>query len=468
MQDINYHRTCDVAVNEAPKIKLSPEEIDQLIIEEIDNATEENSSIWTCPDYNRREYVHSFFQYPAMMIPAVQRRLIEIISTVCPDVKNVIDPFMGSATTLVACMEFGLNCYGQDINPLAFLIAKTRTGPYYTSAIKEKYEDLIARVNIDNSNKIEVKFKGIDKWFKPNIQRDLSKLVRAIRQEPRLAIRRFFWVILAETVRMSSNDRTSTFKLHIRPIEQINQRNFSAIDVFQFHMDKSIEDYEAHANLLKQGNQLHRGVYASYAEVRILDSKESIYNPISDPYYDLLVTSPPYGDNKTTVTYGQYSYLPLQWIDLIDIDSKVTNEYLKSTSEIDTQSLGGKLLKSNNDIINLLKISPTLKKTYELIKKTDSNKEKKVIAFMLDLNQTIDNIFNVMKPNSYQIWTVGNRNVAGIEICNDKIITELIQHKGAIIIKKLEREILNKRMAKRNKNTVLMNTEDILIFRKIG
>ena len=119
-------------------INSRPEDVDKLIISNIEKATAENSNIWTSPDYNKREYIHSFFQYPARMIPAVQRKLIEIIIEAKPDIENMIDPFMGSATTLVACMESGLNCYGQDINPLAILIGKARTGPYYTEALKEK------------------------------------------------------------------------------------------------------------------------------------------------------------------------------------------------------------------------------------------------------------------------------------------------------------------------------------------
>lgn len=449
---------------------LTAEKIDKIISEEIDKATSEDSSIWTCPDFNRREYVHSFFQYPAMMIPAVQKKLIEIIIESKPSVKNMLDPFMGSATTLVSCMETGLNVYGCDVNPLAILIARTRTGPYYVDAVKEKYEELISRINNDKSKKIEAKFKGINKWFKPKIKIELSRIVRAIRQEPRLSIRKFFWVILAETVRVSSNDRTSTFKLHIRSKEDIEQRTFSAIDAFDIHMDQSIGDYELHANLLKDANQLTNGAYSSILDIRLGDSKKEIYSPTSGAYYDLLVTSPPYGDNKTTVTYGQYSYLPLQWIDLEDIDHKVTSDYLKTTSEIDTKSLGGKLSNlDEHEVSEILNLSPTLKTTYQRIKvKIGERKSKKIIAFMIDLNKTIDNIFKVMKKDSYQVWTVGNRTVGGLEIPNDKIIVEIIESKGAILIKKLEREILNKRMALRNKDTSLMTTEDILIFRKIG
>src|SRR5205814_9071349 len=115
-----------------------------------------------------------------------------------------------------------------------------------------------------------------------------------------------------------------------------------------------------------------------------------------------------------------------------------------------------------------LVISQTFRQTYDAIKKKSEKSVKKVAAFMIDLDRTLDNIFCVMRVNSYQIWTVGNRMVAKVEIPNDRIITELIESKGGVMVKQLEREIINKRMAKRNKDTSLMNTEDILIFRKLG
>ncbi|TKK71617.1 site-specific DNA-methyltransferase [Ilyomonas limi] len=458
----------EVLSSKSSKI-LSIEEIDKVIIDNINKATEEDSDIWTRPDYNKREYIHSFFQYPARMIPAVQRKLIEIITTAKPDIQTMIDPFMGSATTLVTCMESGLKCYGQDINPLAVLIGKARTGPYFTTALKAKWNELELRIDADESDAIDVSFKGINKWFKEHIQIQLSKIVRGIRQESSLFARRFFWVVLAETIRVSSNDRTSTYKLHIRKQEDIDKRNFSAIKVFALHMDKSIDDFESHATLLAEKNKVCKRAYISDIDIRLWDSKQSIFSPTGKEFYDLLVTSPPYGDNKTTVTYGQNSYLPLQWIDLSDIDSQATSELLKSTSEIDTRSLGGVFKKDFDTGLNkLFEYSPTFKKTYEKIEAESSKSVKKVATFFIDLNQTLDNVFRVMKPNSYQIWTVGNRNVAKIEVPNDEIIIELIESKGGKLLTQVKREIINKRMGKKNRDTALMNTEDILIFRKVG
>jgi hypothetical protein len=448
---------------------LSPEEIDRIIIDEIEQATAENSSVWTCPDFNRREYAHSFFQYPAMMIPAVQRKLIEIITEAKPDTKNMLDCFLGSATTMIASMESGLNCYGQDINPLAVLIAKARTGPYYIDKLIQSSQQLLQRVKQDTCCKIEAKFSNREKWFKEKISYQLSKLVRAIRQEPLGTIRKFFWVVLAETVRLSSNDRTSTFKMHVRKQEEIDKRNFSAIDVFQLHIDRCIEDFQSHFYLLDSSGHLHSGRYTNTINIRLESSKDHIYTPTGEPFFDILVTSPPYGDNKTTVTYGQHSYLPLQWIDFNDIDKSATSDFLKTTSEIDTRSLGGKAKAIDETIVNTLFAgSPTFKATHEKIKSIAAKKVYKVESFWADLNATIDNIFKVMKQNSYQVWTIGNRNVAKVEIPNDDILAELIESKGGKLITKLQREIINKRMAKRNKDATLMNNEDILIFRKIG
>ena len=48
-----------------------------------------------------------------------------------------------------------------------------------------------------------------------------------------------------------------------------------------------------------------------------------------DSLYDLLVTSPPYGDNRTTVPYGQHAFLPLQWVELSDIGKDIPYDCAK-------------------------------------------------------------------------------------------------------------------------------------------
>lgn len=459
-----------IAQNADTLEEVDYDEIDSAIILEINRLSAENEDVWNSPDHNKREYVHGFFQYPAMMVPVVQKKIIDIILTANPEIKNVIDPFMGSATSLVACMQHGLNCYGQDINPLSILIAKARTGPYYVDAIREKYVDLIRGIEKDTSRVIESKFTGWKKWFKVGTAIEISRIVRAIRKESRLAVRRFYWINLAETIRLTSNDRTSTFKLHARPIDEIESRNISAIEVFRTQIERSIEDLDLFRTRLVEANQLSNGAYKSDISFSLLDSSKRIFSPNNGKdFFDLLITSPPYGDNKTTVTYGQHSYLPLQWIDLSDIDERADKEFLKSTLEIDSRSLGGKIKKhASDDMDELFEISPSFKAVYKKIKSKNPEMVDKVFVFLKDLYRVVEQIFEVMKDNSYQVWTTGNRTVAGITIPNNQILEEFIEHKGGKLVTQVQREILSKRMAKRNSNSDLMNFEDILIFRKIG
>ena len=445
----------------------NPETTDNLIKDKINKLTSENSDIWTSPDHNRREYVHSFFQYPAMMVPVVQKRIIDIIKEVRPMTQKVIDPFMGSATSLVACMENGLDCYGQDINPLSILIAETRTGPYYVDAIKEKRQELFSAIEKDHSRVIESKFNNWRKWFKTGVAIELSKIVRAIRREPRLAIRRFYWINLAETIRLTSNDRTSTFKMHARALEEIDARDVSPITIFQDRLMQSEEDLESYKDLLSDADQLSNCAYKHEIKFFLQDSSQKISAPTG--YYDLLVTSPPYGDNKTTVPYGQHSYLPLQWIDLKDISEKADAEILRTTLEIDSRSLGGKIRTLDEDELEkLFEKSPVFKSTYRSLKTQAPDRANKVVVFLNDLYQVIERVFEVMKNDSYQVWTIGNRTVGGITIPNNEILKDFILSKGGKLVTQIEREILNKRMAKRNNNSSLMNFEDILIFRKVG
>lgn len=62
-----------------------------------------------------------------------------------------------------------------------------------------------------------------------------------------------------------------------------------------------------------------------------------------DNSIDIIVTSPPYGENATTVPYGQFSYLALSFIDKRDIE--FDGWELNTCQAIDSSSLGGSFAK---------------------------------------------------------------------------------------------------------------------------
>ena len=91
----------------------------------------------------------------------------------------------------------------------------------------------MSRIKADSSDSINVNFPGIDKWFTKQVQIDLSKIRRNIQNVNNKDIRKLFWVIMSEVIRIDSNDRTSTFKLHRRAEEDISKRTVNVISDFE-------------------------------------------------------------------------------------------------------------------------------------------------------------------------------------------------------------------------------------------
>jgi hypothetical protein len=422
-----------------------------------------SSEILNGTNYNRSEYARNILNYPAMMVPSVQEPIIKNLSETFKSEVSLLDPFMGASNTLVTGMKYGLNVFGQDINPLSVLLSKVKTRYYSNDELLVSEESLKSRIQKDTSIRKEVRFNNIDKWFKNDVQIELSRLHRAIKQESAIKIRQFLWVTLAEVIRLTSNDRTSTFKMHIRSKDEIENRNLSPIKYFFSILKRSIADLNDFCSILTNNALIRESRYIKDVDVVWGDSLNAINTEKS---FDLLITSPPYGDNQTTVTYGQFSYLPLQWIPIEDIDDKITFDYLKTIQQIDSNSLGGKMIENfSRKKECLFQKSDTVKQLFDSFDLNEQIKARKVINFVHDLDKTIDNLLVKLNKGAYMVWTVGNRNVNKQVVQNDNILIDLLSSKKVKLITDLERDILGKRMPGRNNFSNTMSKEKILIFK---
>lgn len=435
---------------------------DTAIRRQLSSLTLQREDYWSFRGKATREHNHGYLKYPAMMVPQMQRMLIESVISSQPSIKKVFDPFVGSGTILTESMALGLDFSGVDINPLAILSCKVKSGRFDGEKVYQQSVQLLNRINLDTTTRIEVDFQGLNKWFKPNVIIDLSKIRRAIRKEPRLWIRRFFWLAFAEAIRLSSNSRTSTFKLHIRSLEDMSTRKISPLKLFKSILESNVAKHASLEKILLNKKLLSSKRYIGEINITLGDSIK--LPKTRKGKYDLLVTSPPYGDNSTTVPYGQYSYLPLQWIDLEDIDIKINQNYLSTASEIDRLSLGGSRAKI--DICNnaLYDISPSLKEFSNKVGKKEL--VKKVLAFSRDLYLSLAPLTMRMKKNSYMLWTLGNRRVGGETVHLDTILEDFLSFKNISFVEKLTRTIPSKTMASKNKTTLTMTEETVLLMRK--
>lgn len=401
---------------------------------------------------SERDYVHGFCTYPAMMVPKMQREMLDVCLDHLQGTSiRLLDPFAGSGTILVEGMLRGLDIVGIDVNPLAILLCKVKTTILNPHALQEKSAQLYAWISTHDTIQLH-QFDGINKWFTDQAISDLSRIRAGIIEEESIEYRRFFWASFCEVVRIVSNSRDCTYKLHIKEQKDIDSYSINAIDQFKSTLDYNVRKYNEFYYELQKRGHLKKDGSAYKGQVKIVLDDSISYLNHSKQKYSLVFTSPPYGDNHTTVSYGQYSIMPLRWINFRDIDETVDDTLLTTLYEIDNQSLGGK--SSNKSLTparkKVVKKSKTLHSQLDQINNLATKQSNKIIAFYSDYDRFLAALSRKMKPNAISVWTLGNRKVAKREIFMNKIMIELCEPYHMKLLTSFTRQILNKRMPELN------------------
>jgi hypothetical protein len=153
--------------------------------------------------------------------------------------------------------------------------------------------------------------------------------------------------------------------------------------------------------------------------------------PKQENYFDAVLTSPPYGDSKTTVAYGQFSQFSNEWLGI---------DYAR---QIDVLLMGGKHKKKNYT-------NGILSDYIREVEQHDSKRSLEVSAFYFDLEKSIQDVAYSVKPGGKVVYVVGNRRVKGIQLPTDQFIAEKFCQNGFGHLTTYERQISNKVMPSKN------------------
>jgi hypothetical protein len=425
---------------------------------------EERGHKWAQANDADSHPLHGLFQYPAMMVPQMQHDILRVLRAEF-DLPRVWDGFVGSGTTLAASMNLGLDFVGRDINPLAILICRVKAGPYHVAAFARSAQRVLDRSRIDSGRKIEVIFPNWQKWFRLSTGIALSRIRRAVLAEASLACRRFHWLALAETVRLCSNSRISTVKLHARPPDEIRTREVDVYGVFRSTLLRNLERLEEQRDWLAEQGLVRSGHYTRDVQLELGDIREV---PTRAASCQIGLTSPPYGDNTSTVTYGQQAYLPLRWIHLGDIHPRADDAVVANTHALDSMSLGGSKRLEAGVVAGLCNAAPSLKSTFDRLKSLPRDRTNRVAAFFRDFEAALPAIVGRVESGGVMAWTVGNRQVGGGPVPLDEALVELLAPHDVKQVCRLERAIPpgRKRMAVRNGHAETIGSETVLVFRR--
>ncbi|MCY4223776.1 MAG: DNA methyltransferase [Bacteroidetes bacterium] len=401
---------------------------------------------WDYKTADIKEFTHGIHPYPAMMIPQVARRLVK---TYGQSTSLLFDPYCGSGTTLLEGMIAGrIRTIGTDLNPLARLIAQVKTTPVQIKALENQIVHFQESQPLTNAPIPSI--PNIDYWFSKDVQSSLAWIKQYIDGISNVKIADVFRVAFSLTVRKTSLARNSQFKLHRIPQDRISHHNPDSITLMADALLMILGRMKVLVEAISVSHQL--------PEIHNFDTVKSIPSTILSPQsVDLIVTSPPYGDSRTTVAYGQFSRLSSQWLGY------------PNANQIDNQLMGGKKLK---DLIHFdfRKIDQVIDK----IAMVNECRACEVATFFADYRDSIRNISSVVKKGGHICYVVGNRTVKGYQIPLAETTIEFFNRYGFSEIDVFSRNIPNKRMPTINSPSNIpgevgktMTQEKIIICQKI-
>lgn len=401
---------------------------------------------------------HNFHSFPAKFPPQLPKFFIEKLTK--PN-EIILDPMVGSGTTLVEAYFLNRKSIGFDIDPLAIKITKVKTTPFNKNDLIKYCLRIYNRAKedyINNKNKLidllNIFFDSksrefIDYWFLPETQLELISLLNQIKMIKEEKYRDFFDVIFSSIIITKSGGVSLALDLgHTRPhkIKALLDNNGNVIYGDQnFEISKkqfvtktiksSFEEF------LKRCNQNIDSVIQQSVgfkpEIKFCDSQKLC---LKDETVDLIVTSPPYASNA--IDYMRAHKFSLVWFGykIEDLTQK-RNEYIGSESI------------SNYSFEDLPEF--TTKKIKDVLR-NDTNRGKVLKRYFSEMKKSLKEMYRVLKPGKIAIVVVGNSTMKGIDTETHKCLQDIGRFIGFNVpyigIRQLDR---NKRMlpASKNKNS---------------
>jgi DNA modification methylase len=332
----------------------------------------------------------------------------------------VLDPFCGTARTLIAAEAAGASeLTGVDVNPLATLIARAKFASVSSAALRRM---LLATPSVGD-RQLQFERRKVS-WFSARARRDLTSIVDKVNGATWLKAgeRTLIAAVLSATARHVSYCRNDQWKLH-RVSRSRRRRRVDAHAVFRRRLEAVIAEIDSHSN--------QKRVRARFLQARCGGLRAALSRSRAPSQFDVVITSPPYGDSFSTVQYGGISSICL---DVIRHIKGLSFPY-RGGNEIDSRCLGSS------------RIDVTTTRAAPYWPGGVANPRRlSVKRFLADMENACVQMSAIIKPRGRAIFVVGRRRTGGFRLKLDKFITDVLQREGFALEDIWERPIRSKRL----------------------
>ncbi len=376
---------------------------------------------FSCP--TDKNYLHNFHSFPAKFPPELPRAFIVSLTNTS---ENVLDPMVGSGTTVLEAFLLGRRSVGFDIDPLALLISRVKTSFPNPDRLFEVGTNVLKSANAAiTSSKIslmdELQHKWDDKtkdfidyWFLPQTQLELIALLREIEQVTDPEIKDFLVLTFSSIIITKSGGVSVAMDLgHTRPhkVPTFTEDMNKGKDIRCKRIRSAIKDFEkkfdVNVNTIRKSgsdnNSIRPQIHHGYAQEL----------PLRDASVDLIVTSPPYASNA--IDYMRAHKFSLVWLGYtIQELSKTRADYIGAHSIKDIE-------------VPLPRFSKSI---VAEMAKVDENKSKILHSYFADMTLALSEMFRVLKPGKAAVLVVGDSVIRGRNIHTAECLAEIGKAQG--------------------------------------
>jgi len=394
---------------------------------------------------------HGIHRYPAKFIPQIPRFCLESYSRVGDD---VLDPFMGSGTTLLESYILGRNSYGVDVHPLARMIAKVKITPLDPSRLDSLANHLFARIKADEDDNSEwiPEIPNRDHWFRPAVLADLATIKKHVWKMRKGDCQDFFKICFSSIIRKMSNSDADSLIPEVtsfrKKLDEQGKTSFDSIGKFGNTVRNKLIDAE-------ELWRISRDVEEDYRTVPIVKiiGKDAREIQLDDSEMDLAITSPPYA---SAVYYVSVHKLEMYWLGLVDDMAKLDTQIVGTSRAYVNEY---RPWKPKTDIPELGRVLGGL-----------VEKEKKsayiVYKYFDDMRRNFAEMNRVLKRNGKYCMVAGENTLRKVRIPTYAILARIAVRSGFEVKEVYAYDVINRHLDIPRWNNSRIERDHILIFQR--
>jgi DNA modification methylase len=359
--------------------------------------------------------LHRIHAYPAKFPAFIPTKALQFAQSEGLKVRRVADIFCGCGTVAYEARRGAIDFWGCDINPVATLIARTKSGTFdskrlaaYNVDIKTAAKRASGKIDLD-----ETAAKRLDYWYSSEQFHNLAKLLNAINQTvpARSKYHAFFHCAFSNILKATSRWLTKSIKPQIDP----DKKPVDPMEAFERQVEMMAAAFEQSESEQSCTTQVFT---ANFLKVD---------NPPRD--IDMLITSPPY---VTSYEYADLHQLSSLWLGYASDYRELRNGSIGSTQH---------KLDFNREIKRLNTVGSQI--VFSLFDR-DKAIAKSTANYFLDMQAVSRRCHQLLRHKGLALFVIGNTEYKGVHIDNAAHLTESLLRGGFSSVRIAKRKMSGK------------------------